>query len=29
MAPDAGWHHLVGPGIVIAMFGIALAGWLG
>lgn len=37
MAADAGWAHLVGPGIVIGMFGnaiasfigIALAGWLG
>ena len=37
MAADAGWHHLVGPGIVIGMFGnaiasfigIGLAGWLG
>ena len=37
MAADAGWTHLVGPGIVIGMLGtaiasfigIALAGWLG
>jgi uncharacterized membrane protein len=29
MAADAGWEHLVGPGIVLGMFGNAIASFLG